>query len=247
MKIVHKTDPRGPVLEMKFDPDNKLLLLMHNGETPGFAIGWRLDGRWYYQHLMWSCRAGRQFWFRPMIAFYRYIRKNKITDYGLHCLACAENRFKHGGYAIRTEGYRSYLAAKQQTAARSQRYADVAQGIHDAMMALPIGERWTVSEEAKDFYVINERTRATGVVTECITVRAIFDSIFVTRITGVSSRANDPDPFRQMKLRSEKEPIRINDEQRAPASLVDDAMREVARLMSTRCDAEWAARSALAA
>lgn len=234
--IEKKHAAKGRSFEMQFDPENKLVLVIRNDESPSFAIGWLHDGCWYYQSLMWSCRAGKKFWYRPLIAFYRYIRKHKLTDYSLRFMAWGEKRLKHGGYVIGSDTHRRYMEAGVKLAARRQREAAVSDGVKEAMKRLGIGDHWQLEVGHNGFYVLNKRSGAAGVATQCLTVKAVFDSIFVQRITGVSSRANDPDPFRNMKMRNEAAPVHFAGQDRSPEQLVDAAMTEVERLMALRCD-----------
>lgn len=247
MQVVERKHASGRSFEMQFDLTNMLVLVMRNDEDPSFAIGWLHDGRWCYQSLMWSCRGGKKFWYRPLVLFYRYIRQNKITDHSLRYMAWGANRLKHGGYVYGSAGHRCLLKIGARLAASRQREAAVATGVKEAIKRLNLGDRWILEVGSNDFYVLNERTRAAGVTTECITIKAVFDAIFVQRITGISCSANDADPFRNMKKRNEAQPTRLAGQDRSPEQLVDAAMREVEQLMAVRGDAEWAAASALAA
>ncbi len=237
-QIIERKHAQGRSFEMQIDPENKLVLVMRNDESPSFAIGTLIDGRWWYQSLMWSCRAGRKFWFRPMIAFYRHIRANKITDYNLRFLAWADKRLKHGGYAYGSESHQRWQAVGERLAASRNREAAIQVAIRDAMTSLELGDRWTMEIGHNDFYVLNERTPAAGMKTGCINVKVVFDSVFIQRITGLSSRPNDPDPFRNMKMRNEQAPHRINNPDQSADQLVAEAMRELEHLMAERCEAQ---------
>jgi len=239
MQVIEKKHAKGRTFEMQFDSKNMLLLVMRYDEAPSFAIGWLLNGRWCYQPLMWSCRAGRKFWFRPLVAFYRYIRKNKITDHSLRFLAWGENRLKHGGYVFGSESYLRWKAIGDRRAEERKREADIAATVRHALTRLNLGDRWTLEIGSNDFYVFNEQTPAAGMNTGCITVKVVFDSIFIQRITGTSTRPNDPDPFRNMKMRREHAPQRIANADQPSMQLVDEAMREIENLMAERCKAGW--------
>ena len=115
------------------------------------------------------------------------------------------------------------------------------------MLNLDIGQGWTLEVCHNDFFVLNERTRAAGVDTECITVKLAFDSIFIQRTTGKSNKPNELDPFRNMRQRTERAMRRIQNPRLNPEDLIECAMLEVERQMRSRCDAEWVAASALAA
>jgi hypothetical protein len=41
-------------------------------KNSGFGLRWKLDGKWYSQWLMWSCRGGKKSYYRPMIALTRH-------------------------------------------------------------------------------------------------------------------------------------------------------------------------------
>lgn len=238
MKVVEKKNAKGTDFVMQFDPENKLILIKRHGEDPSFAIGFLIDGTWHYQWLMWSCRAGKAFWYRPLIAFYRHIRKNQITDYSLRFLACGDQRLKHtGGYAIGTESHRSWKAIGERLVASRNREATIKVAIRDMVTAIDLSDRWTLEIGSNDFYVLNERTPAVGMKTSCINIKVVFDSIFIQEITGISTRPNDPDPFRNMKLRHEQAPLRIADPDRTADDLVAEAMKDVATRMAERCEA----------
>ena len=239
MQVIERKHAKGSSFEMQFDSKNMLLLVVRNDEAPSFAIGWLLNGRWCYQPLMWSCRAGRKFWFRPLIEFYRYIRKNKITDHNLRFLAWGENRLKHGGYVVGSESYRKWKAIGDRLAESRKREADIISRMRHALTSLDLGNRWTLEIGSNDFYVFNEQTPAAGMNTGCITVKVVFDSIFIQRITGTSTRPNDPDPFRNMKMRREHAPQRIANADQPSMQLVDEAIWEIENLMAERCKAGW--------
>ena len=138
MQVIERKHAKGSSFEMQFDSKNMLLLVVRNDEAPSFAIGWLLNGRWCYQPLMWSCRAGRKFWFRPLIEFYRYIRKNKITDHNLRFLAWGENRLKHGGYVVGSESYRKWKAIGDRLAESRKRAA----GMNTGCITLTSSPTW---------------------------------------------------------------------------------------------------------
>ncbi len=242
MQVIERKHPRGRSFEMRFDPENMLVLVMHNGEDPGLAIGTRLNGRWFFQWLMWSCRGGRKFWFRPLVAFYRHIRRNKLTDHSLRYLASGEHRLKHGGYVVGSEAHGHWLAACARLEAERQREAEVKDRMRRALPELAVRDRWRLEVCPNDFYVFNELTAAAGLPTGCINVKIAFDSIFVQQITGISTRANDPDPFRHMKRRNEGAMTRVSGE--TPVDKVDEAIREVQRLMAERSTTDYTALAA---
>lgn len=48
-----------------------------DARNSGFGLKFKCsDGRWYVQWLMWSCRAGRASYFKPMAALYRALRRD---------------------------------------------------------------------------------------------------------------------------------------------------------------------------
>lgn len=53
--------------------------------------------------------SSKAFYYKPMIALYRHIRRNKLTDYSLRFIAGADCRLKNGGYAIGTESHEKLL------------------------------------------------------------------------------------------------------------------------------------------
>lgn len=45
----------------------------------GFAVKFKCQGEYYYQHLMLKCRGSAQSYYEPAKALYRHIRKQKQT------------------------------------------------------------------------------------------------------------------------------------------------------------------------
>lgn len=90
--------------------DEKKVIFIGDGESPSMVIGFVCDGKWYYQPLIWSCRGGKQKYFRALVTLYRYLRRNEITTHSLRYLAWAENRMKHGGFSIQAGKNRAATA-----------------------------------------------------------------------------------------------------------------------------------------
>lgn len=53
-----------------------------NPKKSGFILKFKCADRWYYQWLMWSCRAGQKSYYRPMIALYRALVKEGMVKRG---------------------------------------------------------------------------------------------------------------------------------------------------------------------
>jgi len=59
-----------------------------NPKKSGFMLKFKCAGRWHYQWLMWSCRAGKKSYYRPMIALYRaLVGENLVSPGTLKALA----------------------------------------------------------------------------------------------------------------------------------------------------------------
>ena len=87
--------------EVLVEHETKLIFSLSSTDSPSFIIGFICAGQWIYQSLMWSCRGGKQKYYRAMVCMYRFLRRNKITPHTMRYLAWGENRLKHGGIAIR--------------------------------------------------------------------------------------------------------------------------------------------------
>lgn len=48
-----------------------------------FYLKWKCAGHWYYQWLMWQCRAGKKSYYRPMVALYRQLRRDGKVKPGM--------------------------------------------------------------------------------------------------------------------------------------------------------------------
>ena len=238
-KFVERINAKGRDIEYQFDEENKLILLLRPAGDEGFAISWRhSDGRWYYQSLHWSCRAGKAFWYRPLIQFYRHIRKNQISDYNLRYLAWADNRLKNGGYAIGTDTYLQYQEIKRKMQLSREREAAISSGLNAAMTALQLNEPWRLEQIRPDIFVLQWPTRSCGEVTGFVMVRLAIEAIVVQRTQGLSNRSNETDPFHAMlRMRKELEPEIFHDREMSPEQLVAAAMTSVSRLMQEHEDA----------
>lgn len=55
-----------------------------HAQNSGFGLKWRceLDGRYYSQWLMWSCRAGQKSYYPALRALYRALRRDGIVARG---------------------------------------------------------------------------------------------------------------------------------------------------------------------
>lgn len=62
------------VVEAIVPGDKQDARILWRPEKDGFILKFKCAGRWYYQWLMWSCRAGRKSYYRPMVALYRALR-----------------------------------------------------------------------------------------------------------------------------------------------------------------------------
>lgn len=230
MEVKTQMHAKGKTLELQFDPDNKLILVMRDDEAPSFAIGWRLNGRWCYQSLMWGCRGGRKFWFKPLVAFYRYIRKNNITDYSLRYLAWADHRLKNHGYAIGTKSAKDYRAFAHKYALQQEREAEIRRLLeHLYYSQLQAAPGWQGEVVGNGVYVLNQTGVAIGETTSVLLVRHIMGRIVVEEYQGVATCLQDH--FRTMRRGKSLAPVHFNDESQCAADLVATAEAEIRRVM----------------
>lgn len=45
----------------------------------GFILKFKCQGRWYFQGMHWSCRGGKQHYYKAMVALYRALRKRDLV------------------------------------------------------------------------------------------------------------------------------------------------------------------------
>lgn len=221
---------QGKTLEMQFDPDNKLVLVMRNDEAPSFAIGWRLNGRWCYQSLMWACRGGRKFWFKPLVAFYRYIRKNNVTDHSLRYLAWADHRLKNDGYAIGTASLKKSREFSRKYAQELQREGEIRRVLealyYEQLATVPA---WQGEVVGNGVYVLNQTGIEVGERTSVILFRHIMGRIVVEEYRGIATRPQDH--FRTMRRGNTLPPVHLTDDSLTAAELVVKAEAEIRRVM----------------
>ena len=235
MEIKVRHHAKGEEHILQFDATNTIILTLRKNESASLAIGFKLnDGQWYYQSLMWGCRAGKAFWFRPMVSLYRYIRKHKLTDNSLRFIAWADHRLKNGGYMVNSESHKSWIAIGKRLKAANRRELDIAALVIEGVEKLNFGPHWFVDQLSPTSFVLNERTPMAGMPTGCVMIKTIMGSVFVQRITGISRCANDSDPFRKMLRRSEGPVLRFNNIDLTPEEVVSEAMEVVVKLMDER-------------
>ena len=222
----------GVTYELQIDAENSLILRIKKGESLSLIIGYMLQGVWYYQFLIWSCRGAKAFWYKPMITMYRFIRRNKITDHSLRYIACGEHKLKNAGYAIRTESLRHYEEVSRRVNASFSRENSIMACLRSEIEKLPMGPHWSMEELSAYSFVINQRTSIAHVPTSAIFFRALMGSIFVQRFTGMTRSANETDPFRQMVNRKECAALRFNDSELTPEELVAQSIGAIKQMMA---------------
>lgn len=79
---------------LKANQAETVVLCIYPSEEPGFALRFRLDGRYYWQSMNWHSRAARANYFGAMVKIYRYAVKNHLTDYSLAFLADSDKKYK---------------------------------------------------------------------------------------------------------------------------------------------------------
>ena len=221
----------GVTYELPIDAENMLILRIKKGESPSLIIGFKLSGVWYYQFLLWSCRGGKAFWFKPMITMYRFIRRNKITDHSLRFIACGEHKLKNAGYAIRSESYRSYQEISRKMEASTNRENRIMECLLSEIEKMPMGPHWSIEKLSRYGFVINQRTSIAHVPTSAIFFRAMMGSVFVQRFTGMTRSANESDPFRKMVNRKEHTAFRFHDSELTPEELVGQSIATIKQMM----------------
>ena len=224
----------GKSYELQIDPANKLILRIKKNESPSLIIGFTCNGVWYYQFLIWSCRGGKAFYYKPMIALYRHIRRNKLTDYSLRFIAGADCRLKNGGYAIGTETHKKFLEIGRRLDASRTRENRIMECLLGEIDKLALGPNWGIEKLSDYSFVINQRTTTAHVPTSAIFFRALMGSIFVQQFTGMTRTADETDPFRKMVNRKDGETHRFHDTEKSPEELVDLAMALIKKMMSDR-------------
>lgn len=79
----------------RVDDDSNLVFIRDRMGEEGIMLHFRSEGGgWYYQSLMWSCRAGKARYLKALVALYRSIVRQGASKNRLRYLAWAENRFK---------------------------------------------------------------------------------------------------------------------------------------------------------
>lgn len=179
----------GISFEVAVDAETKVIYQRLAKGEPNILLASKCQGQWYYQFMMWSCRAGRHHFFRAMVHLYRHLRRHKITDYSLRYLACADKRLKHGGYAIRTDSHRRLL----EIGARLEAEQRVSDGTG---LALPeIVDSIAELNEWQRAFTIGKTTRAVFYTTnasdcaEFISVKIDTFGMRIVRLTGRPRKA----------------------------------------------------------
>jgi len=51
----------------------------HPDKTDSLILKFKSGGEWYYQWVVWSCRGGKQHYYRALVALYRFLRKEGLV------------------------------------------------------------------------------------------------------------------------------------------------------------------------
>lgn len=233
--MVKKVVVRGTATyEAMVDDKTKVIFIDRTDEAPSITLGFICEGKWWYQSMMWCCRAGKASYFPAMVQLYRYLRRNKITDHSLRFIAWGDNRLKNSGYAIGTPAHNRHMEISARFDALRRREKAVLAGMKEAVANIPLGPRWLLEYCGNDLWVFNDRPVAANVRTECIHVKVSSDRIYLTREVGSSGPRNTVDPFRYMMGKREDEAVAIYDGEISPDHQVATAIEELQRLMSKR-------------
>lgn len=82
-------------ITQRVDDETNLVFIRNRMGDEGIKLQFRCqDGHWYYQSLMWSCRAGRARYFKALVALYRRIVRQDASKNRLRYLAWADKRLK---------------------------------------------------------------------------------------------------------------------------------------------------------
>lgn len=82
-------------ITQRVDDETNLVFIRNRMGDEGIKLQYRCqDGLWYYQSLMWSCRAGRARYFKALVALYRSIVRQDASKNRLRYLAWADKRLK---------------------------------------------------------------------------------------------------------------------------------------------------------
>lgn len=52
----------------------------NKGSVESFVLKFKVDGTFYYQHLIWMCRAGKPSYYKTMVELYRYLVKHGLVQ-----------------------------------------------------------------------------------------------------------------------------------------------------------------------
>lgn len=67
--------------------DDSFIVHVKNANFEGFALKFKCQGKYYYQHLTLGCRGAAQSYFPAAKRLYRHIKKLSHTDYTFKRLA----------------------------------------------------------------------------------------------------------------------------------------------------------------
>lgn len=82
-----KKDRKGQYIIPVEGQQDTFIVHVKNVNFEGFALKYKVQGTYYYQHLMLSCRGGAQKYFPFAAQLYRAIKKDKATNLTFKYLA----------------------------------------------------------------------------------------------------------------------------------------------------------------
>lgn len=82
-----KQDRSGNLTAQIEDKEGTYVVYVRNPNFEGFALKWKCEGKYYYQHLMLGCRGSAESYFPAAKQLYQHLRREKITTTSFKRLA----------------------------------------------------------------------------------------------------------------------------------------------------------------
>lgn len=243
MKIKTKTSPRGTVYVVEVDDKHALHFVPRGPEAdPTIALAFRQSGSWYFQSLMWSCRGARGSLFLGLVALYRYLRKNLVTDHSLRFLAWGSKRTRNGGYAVGTKSYKDWVQSNQRWKEKRLRENMIDVAMRQGLQSLNVGQNWKFKKISDDRYKIGSVEFDGETSIELITVDIHWGCAIVRRTSGRPFCSSDVAPDRRIAAGQEDSASVIADDLASPAKHASMLMEKVRHLMERHNEAVDGAR-----
>lgn len=192
-------------LAIRVDQTTALLLIDKGAtmERHGLALGFNHEGRWWYQHLLWSVRGARRKYWPALVVLYRHIRRHKVSPQKLRSLAGA-GRSRSSPFAWGTDELRRQLAWNAAYAAHRAFQADCQQHA-DALVQQTMSSAWHLHRrDTSAQRVLIAKRQVGGRVVE-VTMTWADAYLKATATSGQALTGYDPSQWMdQMKLRDRR-------------------------------------------